>query len=278
MKLALVADVHANLPALQAVLADVDRWRPDLVVVLGDMVNRGPHPRQCYDLIHSRAASPAWHLLAGNHEDYVLHVHRRPPCAGNEPVVHQHTVWTVVQLSGVIAQLAALPGRIQLDLPAPAGRATFTHASLLGNRNGIFGDTDPADLDAKVDAGAALFGVGHTHRPLIRNHGTTVVVNAGSVGLPFDGDRRAGYAQATAQRSGWRVAIKRLGYDWRAAWRDCVADEFVTGSGPIARLISRELEIARPLLTEWTNRYQQLVLAGRITMDRSVSEFLAASR
>ena len=103
------------------------------------------------------------------------------------------------------------------------------------------------------------------------------MVNAGSVGLPFDGDRRAGYARATARRSGWHVVIKRLAYDWRAAWRACVTEEFVTGSGPVARLISRELEVARPLLTEWTNRYQHLVLAGRIGMEQSVSEFLAAA-
>lgn len=277
MKLALVADIHANLPALQAVLADVDRWGPDLVVVLGDIVNRGPHPRQCFDLIGERAASPAWHLLAGNHEDYVLHLHRHPPRAGPEAVVHQHTAWTIVQLCAALEGLAALPPRIRLDLPAPAGRASFTHASLLGNRNGIFADTGSLDLAAKVDASAALFGVGHTHRPLVRNHGSTIVVNAGSVGLPFDGDRRAGYARATARRSGWHVVIKRLAYDWRAAWRDCVTEEFVTGSGPVARLISRELEVARPLLTEWTNRYQHLVLAGRIGMEHSVSEFLAAA-
>ena len=277
MKLALVADVHSNLPALQAVLADVDHWRPDLVVVLGDIINRGPHPRQCYEMIRTRAASPAWHVLAGNHEDYVLHLHARPPATGNELAVHQHTVWTAAQLPDLVAQLATLPPQIRLDLPPPAGRACFTHASLLGNRNGIFADTDPADLAAKVDAGAALFGVGHTHRPLIRTHGATVVVNAGSVGLPFDGDRRAGYAQAVARRSGWYVAIKRLAYDWRATWRDCEAEEFVAGSGPFARLISRELEIARPLLTEWANRYHHLVLAGEITMDRSVSEFLATA-
>jgi len=276
MKLALVADIHANLPALQAVLADVDRWRPDLVVVLGDIVNRGPHPRQCLDLIRDRDASQAWHLLAGNHEDYVLHVHHHPPSPGPECAVHQHTSWTARQLDGALDDLAALPPRIRLDLPAPAGRASFTHASLLGNRNGIFADTGALDLAAKVDASAALFGVGHTHRPLVRNHGATVVVNAGSVGLPFDGDRRAGYARATARRAGWEVEIQRLAYDWRAVWRDCVTEEFVAGSGPVAGLISRELEVARPLLTEWTNRYQHLVLAGQIGMERSVREFLAA--
>ena len=275
MKLAMVADVHANLPALQAVLADVDRWHPDLVVVLGDMVNRGPHPRQCHDLIRARATSPAWHLLSGNHEDYVLHVHRSPPASGTaEFAVHQHTHWTVTELAGAAGEFATLPDRIQLDLPAPAGRATFTHASLLGNRNGIFADTGAADLAAKVDGEASLFGVGHTHRPLIRWHGATLVVNAGSVGLPFDGDQRAGYARAVAHPSGWQVAIQRVAYDWQAAQRDCVAEEFATGSGPIGRLISRELEIARPLLTQWTKRYQHLVLAGQLTMERSVTAFL----
>ena len=277
MKLALVADIHANLPALQAVLADVDRWRPDLVAVLGDIVNRGPHPRQCLDLIRDRSASPAWYLLAGNHEDYVLQLHHHPPPPGPESVVHQHTSWTVAQLCGALDDLAALPPRIRLDLPAPAGRASFAHASLLGNRNGIFADTGALDLAAKVDATATLFGVGHTHRPLVRSHGATVVVNAGSVGLPFDRDRRAGYARATALRTGWEVEIRRLAYDWRAAWRDCVKEEFVAGSGPVARLISRELEVARPLLTEWTDRYQHQVLAGAIGMERSVSEFLGAA-
>ncbi len=273
MKLALIADVHANLPALQAVLADVDRWRPELVVVLGDTVNRGPHPRQCHELIRSRAAAPGWHLLAGNHEDYVYDVQRRRP-TGVELAVHRHTHWTGAQLAGAAAQLAALPAQVRLDLPAPAGRATFTHGSLLGNRTGIYPDTEPADLAARVDCGAALFGVGHTHRPLIRRHGATLVVNAGSVGLPFDGDRRAGYARVTARRAGWQAEIVRLPYDWRAAWRDCVAEEFVAGSGPLARLISREFETARPLLNEWTKRYQQQVLAGQLTMEQTVTEFL----
>ena len=276
MKLALVADIHANLPALQAVLADVDRWRPELVVVLGDTINRGPHPRQCYELIRARAASPAWHVLAGNHEDYVLHVHRRP-LAGTELAVHQHTHWTAAQLAGAVAQLAALPDQVHLDLPLPAGRAAFTHGSLLGNRNGIYPDTEPAELTDKVDSRAALFGVGHTHRPLIRSHGATLVVNAGSVGLPFDGDRRAGYAQATARRSGWRVEIVRLTYDWGAARRAYLADGFVAGSGPLARVISRELETARPLLAEWTRRYQRRVLDGELAMEQAVSEFLEAS-
>ena len=76
--------------------------------------------------------------------------------------------------------------------------------------------------------------------------GTTLVVNAGSVGLPFDGDRRADYARAEAHPSGWQVTIVRIAYDWHAVWRDCGSEDFAAGSGPISRLICRELELAAP--------------------------------
>ena len=103
VKLALIADIHANLPALQVVLADVDAWRPDLVVVLGDIVNRGPHPRECHELIGARAGAAGWRLLAGNHEEYVLHVHREPAAPGTAAfAMNQHAHWTAGQLAGVV--------------------------------------------------------------------------------------------------------------------------------------------------------------------------------
>ena len=275
VKLALIADIHANLPALQAVLADVDAWRPDLVVVLGDTVNRGPHPRQCHELIDSRARADGWRLLAGNHEEYVLSKHLKPAAPGT-PVFafHQHTYWTAGQLFGLVAALGELPDRVDLDFAEPAGRASCVHASLLGNRDGIYPEMDDSELAAKVDGGARLFAVGHTHRPLIRDLGGTLVVNVGSVGLPFDGDRRAGYARAVAGPGGWQVTIRRLAYDWQRTRADCVAPEFIGGSGAVARIICRELEIAHPLLAKWTYCFEEPILSGRITVEHSVTEFL----
>ena len=276
MKLALLADIHANLPALQAVLADLDAWRPDLVVVLGDIVNRGPHPRQCHELIHARARAEGWRLLAGNHEEYVLSKHLKPASPGTPAfAIHQHTYWTAGQLSGLVTALGALPDRVDLDCAEPAGRASCVHASLLGNRDGIYPETDDAELAAKVDGGARLFAVGHTHRPFIRELGGTLVVNVGSVGLPFDGDRRAGYARVVAGRGGWQAAIRRLAYDWRQTRADCVAGEFVAGSGAVAHIIRRELEIAHPLLAKWTYGFEAAILSGLISVEQSVTEFLA---
>ena len=279
MKLALVGDIHANLPALQAVLADLDRWGPDVVVILGDTVNRGPHPRECHDLVAARTArpgpGPAWHVLLGNHEEYVIAIHRDPPQPGTPAfAVHQHTHWTMTRIAHAITELSALPHR--LDLPSPAGRAAFTHASLRGNRVGIYPEIAPAELDPLVDRAASLFGVGHTHRPLLRRHGATLVVNAGSVGLPFDGDRRAGYVRAEAHSGGWQVAIHRVTYDWQSAHRDYAGGEFAAASGQIGRVICRELELAQPLLAKWTARYEQAVLERAISMEQAVTDFLHA--
>ena len=70
MKLAVLADVHANWPALQAVAADIERWQADRVVVAGDVINRGPRPVECADFV--LVAAQSWPWVRGNHEEYVL--------------------------------------------------------------------------------------------------------------------------------------------------------------------------------------------------------------
>ena len=78
MKLAVLADVHSNWPALQAVAADIERWQADRVVVAGDVINRGPRPVECLDFVLSSANG--WRLVLGNHEEYVLsHVNDANP-------------------------------------------------------------------------------------------------------------------------------------------------------------------------------------------------------
>ena len=68
MQFAVLADIHGNLPALEAVAAEIDRLRPDLVFVAGDFQNRGPNPREVTKFV----AESGWTLLRGNHEDYVI--------------------------------------------------------------------------------------------------------------------------------------------------------------------------------------------------------------
>ena len=71
MRMVVLSDIHANLVALQAVLAAVDALAPDRVVVPGDTINRGPQPRRCLEIILERRDQQGWHVIKGNHAQYL---------------------------------------------------------------------------------------------------------------------------------------------------------------------------------------------------------------
>ena len=108
MKIAILADIHGNLAALQTVVDDIDAWAPDLVVMAGDMVNRGPQPRACVDLVLDRVAHAGWQAIKGNHEDFVLS-HREEELPGEGPAfeIRRNSYWSYLQLNGQLDALAA---------------------------------------------------------------------------------------------------------------------------------------------------------------------------
>lgn len=277
MKIAVLADIHANLAALQAVSNDLEAWRPDHVIVAGDTVNRGPRPVECLHFVQGRALTSGWLILRGNHEDYIIN-HARPDSPRRGPAFEAQlsSYWTYQQLHGDVSALAALPFSHRLTAPDNCW-ATITHASMRSNRDGIHPHTSDEELYQKIEPGAALFCVGHTHLPLIRRLNGTLVVNAGAVGLPFDGDRRASYARLEWQDEGWSAEIIRLPYDYDRAEDDFFASGFMTGSGALAPLILDEFRHARSHLYQWAQRYQARVLAGEISMEHSAREYMDRS-
>jgi putative phosphoesterase len=274
MKIAVLADVHANFPALQAVTEHIDAWRPDVVIVAGDLVNRGPRPAECLSLVLERQRSHGWLLVRGNHEDYVIH-QTEPNAPRNGPVfeVHKASFWTCKQLGYQVAPLVAMPMQQSLTDPV-GGQVRIVHGSMLGNRDGIYPDTPDRDLELKIAPPPPLLVVGHTHLALVRRLNSTLVVNAGSAGLPFDGNRRAAYAQLTWQRDGWKAHITRVDYDLAQAERDFYETGFSQEGGPLVKLVQVELRQARAMLGGWVNRYQSRALAGKIGMEQSVIEFM----
>jgi len=275
MKLAILADIHANLPALQTVAAHIDAWKPDRVVVAGDVVNRGPRPLECLRFVQDKQRASGWLAVRGNHEEYVIsHAQPDAPRSGPQFEIHRGSFWTYQRLDGDVSALEAMP--FQLSLSAPdEGEVRVTHASMLGTREGIYVRTPDEELGRKIGQPApALFCVGHTHIPLVRSLNGTLVVNVGAVGLPFDGDTRASYAQLAWQRNEWHAEITRLGYDRRQAERDFEETGFIEEASAFAQLVLVELRVARSQIFEWMRRYEARVLAGEITMQESVEEFL----
>ena len=280
MKLAVLSDIHGNWPALAATLADVDAWRPDGVLVNGDVVNSGPSNVTCWEYVARRAAADGWLVLRGNHEEYVAEwLDYAGPRHGPAYDLIRLSEWTFQQMGGAaaaatIAAMAALPERWHWPVP-DGSRLVAMHASPLGNRAGIYPFTTDDEARRKIVPGAAVFLTAHTHVPHQRLLDGTQVVNTGSVGLPGDGDGRASYGRITwDRRRGWRTAIVRVAYDRAAAERAFFDSGFLTEAGPEAEMALVEFRAARDARTRWRAIYGESVCRGELTLAASIRRFL----
>jgi predicted phosphodiesterase len=275
MKLAVLADPHANLIALHAVITDLEAWKPDRVIVGGDLVNRGPRPAECLRRIQEKQQAEGWLVVRGNHEDYVIASSQLDsPRSGARFEAHRPSFWTLQRIGGDVSQLAAMPFQVSLTDPS-GGMIRVTHGSMLGMRDGVYPETTDDELGEKVGIPPAVFIVGHTHRPLVRWLNGTLVVNAGSAGLPFDGDPRPTYARLTYQSGGWKAEIVRIDYDRQQAENDFYESGYLEEAGPLTELVLTELRTARSLLYGWAVQYQSQAEEGLITMRQSVDQFLS---
>lgn len=277
MKLAILSDIHGNWPALAATLADVDGWRPDRVLVNGDVVNSGPSNVACWEAIARRTAADGWIVLRGNHEEYVAEWRDYAgPRHGPAYDLIRLSEWTYRQFSdpAAVAAMAALPERWQWTAP-DGSRLVAMHASPLGNRAGIYPFTTDEEARRKIVPGAAVFLTAHTHVPHQRLLDGTQVVNTGSIGLPGDGDGRASYGRVTWQaRRGWRAEIVRVAYDRAAAERDFFTSGFLAEAGPEAEMALVEFRAARDARTRWRAIYGERVRNGQLTLAETIRRFL----
>lgn len=202
MKIALISDIHANLPALDAVLADIDRRADvDAIYHLGDLVGYAPWPNEVVSRLTERAITG----VAGNYDSTVATHYKHCGCRYEDPVQealsHQSYAWTLQHVSDETkARLSALPFR--MDIRPLGGHTTGPTLTLIhGNQvlNTVYVTEDrPDDFLSRMgeSIGARrgdVIAFGHTHKPWHRIVDGTHYVNTGSVGRPNDGDSRAGY-------------------------------------------------------------------------------------
>lgn len=222
MRYALISDVHANIQALDAVLADVDRRRDiDAVYHLGDLVGYSANPNEVVARIRERGISG----VAGNYDSTVALAYKHCGCraesARDEELAHVSFEFTGTHTSAESKRLlAALPFRIDIrplggHLTGP--RVTLVHAHVSNAL--IYVTEDRADdflrkmgEQAGLGAGDVLC-FGHTHVPWHREVDGVTYVNTGSVGRPKDGDWRAGYTLLDAGEGHARAEVVRVEYD-----------------------------------------------------------------
>ena len=224
--LALLYDVHGNLPALDAVLDDARAQGADSWVLGGDYALFGGWPAETVSRLRSLERA-LW--IRGNGERWTAD----PSAAPGDPVVQGAIAAARSALGAdVVEDLASLP------FSCPHGRTLICHGSPRSDVESFLpepGDDDRAMLDG-VDAEMVVFG--HTHLPFTRSLGEVRLVNPGSVGMPLDGDRRASYALL---HEDGRVEHRRVAYDHSAS-----ADRVRRAGGEWTERIAGRIERASP--------------------------------
>lgn len=275
MKIAVLSDIHGNIPALETAVADIEQWQPDQVIVNGDVVNRGPCSAVCLDIILEREANDGWHILKGNHEDFIL------ACADGAVETTDHfelnefAHWTYDQIGAQKLKAVREWGAVFSWLAPDNSEFRVTHAAVGNNRKGIFQRMTDSQIEEIVAPLPAVFVTSHTHEPLIRHIKGTQVVNIGAIGASFDRDRRPCYGRFTWNKSdGWQSELVRLDYEYERIESDYVSSGFLSEAGAFPQLMLIEHRRAGGLFYRWAKRYQEKVIADEITVEASVKELL----
>jgi putative phosphoesterase len=181
MRVALISDLHGNRLALEAVLDDIAAAGVDRIVCLGDVATLGPHPLE----VLARLEALGCDCIMGNHDEFLL----------DDKLIQSYTEMPIV-VAAVEWCRSLLPPRVldfvrgfqrTLRLPLEGGNELYLfHGSPRSHMQDLLATTPPDALDALLDgAQAAVLAGGHTHVQMLRQHRGMLLVNPGSVGMPF---------------------------------------------------------------------------------------------
>ncbi|HYU89608.1 MAG TPA: metallophosphoesterase family protein [Gemmatimonadales bacterium] len=257
MRFAILSDIHANLPALAAVLADIDHRGVDDIVHLGDLVGYNSFPSETLALVQARGIRG----VHGNHDLMACGALSVDHCG---PLARRAIEWTRGALSPAeLAYLAALPGELR-----PAAGVICLHSMLgdpVGRVRGREGFHEVSLELRRFDPQLEICCTGHTHRAgaveigpdgVVRHIGAALrvtpgafwFINPGSVGQPRDSDPRAAYA--VLDHESREVAFYRVAYDDARLSRDNARRGLADGKTPprvTERLASSTLAAARAI-------------------------------
>jgi len=277
MRFAVLADIHGNLPALEAVLEDIERTHVDGVIVLGDIASRCPFPLETLNLVHSVATI----AIRGNVDAYQLDYDRRARQGERQNGPGKAIDgWTYERIGGEgLAMIRSMPPQATLVLDG-AQAVRLVHGSVERENEWIIPDEQPQTLDCFIRAlmvteefkprpladwfqniPEKVLACGHTHIPWLRAQNGTMAFNPGAVGMPINGDRRAQYALMSWEREHWQVDFRALEYDTQRTARAYETSGMLEACGGFARVFMSSMQTGRNALGFY------LVHASKIARD-----------
>ena len=227
MRIALISDIHANEVALRAVVDDIKRVGVDQIICLGDVATLGPRPLAVLQMLRDLRCQ----CILGNHDEFLYNpglIHAYTEAA----VIVDAVDWCRAALSTQdLDLLRAFRPSLDISLDADVKILLF-HGSPRSHMEDLLATTPPLALDEFLSGhSATVMAGGHTHIQMLRQHRGTLLVNPGSVGLPFKEYvagrpprvlAHAEYATIEAVRGAVSVELRRVHLD-KGALRDAVA-------------------------------------------------------
>ncbi len=192
MRIAVVSDVHGNLPALESAVIDARRNGAELILGAGDWVGYGPFPAEVVEYLRDNKIS----CISGNYDIKAIEAKRNPRRFSEKlrPFKWEVLDWTRRQLKKPhVTWLKKLPAKLELE-PVAGIVMMVCHGFPGDNEGRVFPDITAETLD-RITGGhpPRILVAGHTHIPFVRRIGDNLVINAGSTGQPVDGDTRPAY-------------------------------------------------------------------------------------
>ena len=255
-KLAILSDIHGNLPALEAVLADLDHFNVDQIIVAGDVINFGPFSRQTASIVMQNS----WPVIRGNNEYFLLDY--QTPCAPaewNDPIQFAPIAWLDRQFDQATkSRIACWPDTIKLSFRDAPPLQVF-HGTPQSPWDSMYWTMSDEEIEKILLGTEANFVIcGHTHLPMDRQSGRWHIFNPGSVGVPLDGLFSASYLLLDGDQQGWMPTFRRVPFDYEAMFEEFERSGYNRESGPIGKLTVEIYKTARPALgfLKWRNLHK----------------------
>lgn len=273
MRLAFLADIHSNLPALEAVRDDLFLMAPDQVFLGGDQINRCPWPNEVMELV----ADMGWPMILGNHEIIVSQL-----AASNYlPIFDDRgrfadLWWTCEVLTPQnYARIEALPSEREIVLDG-APPILLVHGLRGDAFDGIYPTMQSGQIAERIrNVDVPTLVTAHTHWPLQRDVDGRQVLNPGSVGMAYNGDPRAQYLLLDLVDGKWVPTFRQVEYDHavvRAAFDEL---GLFQAYGPMGPLYWQTIETGDPWVSDFLIWVRDQAPIVQENLERAVELYLS---
>jgi predicted phosphodiesterase len=270
IRIAVLADIHGNLPAFEAAIKHVSQHKVDQIILAGDIVNGSPDSKACWTL----ALSLGCPILRGNHERYVAHfgTSKASPLWSLDQFAPLQ--WTVEQLSEQDRQCME---QLPLNWRLPEAPDLFiVHSTERDDHDTIAIHTPEPLLHKMFPKAQERYIIrAHNHCGQVRVWEKGYIVTSGSVGLSLDGNPTAQYLLLDQEKNGWNIQHQSVPYDLDAAVSRFRDTGYLSSVGPMGRLFFREVVTASHQIVPFLRLYTQWSNQEDISLSQAVDRFLS---